>query len=547
MQSSQTCNCKRELTVSRVQNEGCPTRASLIVSLAIGLLVASLSCFSQKPVLAATSTETLESATVHAETQKSGSDALRQAAMEYAEACNFEHAKSKLEEDIALNMSSDKNRLPESWILMGNVYRLEGLYPEARTWIMRGVSALEKQKTTDPLRLSAAYNYLALFNNSAGEFSESEKNARKALSYSLEGGLGKENQAMHQVVLANALRQQGKYKEALAELESALPILKNGSQKLLLATATNNLGALYFWLGDYQKALPILQDGLKQRLEIGGENHPDVANSYLDLGCVEYKMGDLKSALEHLEEAQEIRMSKLGANHPETLSSAANLGVVLLATGDTKRALELLKNAVESGKTVLGNKNPDLAQYRDDYANALCADKQFDLARDTQIEANFIRKLSFGVASREYAGGLRSLAQIESAAGNKKAGRQLLQRSIAIYTAAAQHPDPDLADALDELGYMYAENNELENARQTFVLAIREKLKTGNSVSYATSLANLSELLHRMNQEAESFVMLKKAASAIEALPAFQQDNPDCKAILDRLKNAKNGSSAGEQ
>ncbi len=53
-------------------------------------------------------------------------------------------------------------------------------------------------------------------------------------------------------------------------------------------------------------------------------------------------------------------------------------------------------------------------------------------------------------------------------------------------------------------------NNELENARQSFVLAIREKLKTGNSVSYATSLANLSELLHRMNQDAESAVMLKK-------------------------------------
>lgn len=546
MQSSQTCNCKHELTISRVQNEGCPTRASLIVSLAIGLLVASFNCVSQEPVLAATSSETLESASVHAESQKSGSDALRQAAMEYAEACNFEHAKSKLEEDIALNQSSDKNRLPESWILMGNVYRLEGLYPEAKTWITRGVYALEKQKTTDPLRLSAAYNYLALFNNSAGEFSESEKNARRALSYSVEGGLGKENQAMHRVVLANALRQQGKYKEALTELESALPILKNGSERLLFATATNNLGALYFWMGDYQKALPILQDGLKQRLEIGGENHPDVANSYLDLGCVEFKMGDLKSALEHLEEAQEIRMSKLGANHPETLSSAANLGVVLLATGDIKRALELLKNAVEIGKTVLGNKNPDLAQYQDDYANALCADKQYDLARDIQNEANFMRKIAFGVSSREYAGGLRSLAQIESASGNKKVGRQLLQRSIAIYTAAAQHPDPDLAETLDELGCMYAESNELESARQTFALAIREKVKSGDSVSYATSLANLSELLHRMHQETESFVMLKKAAAAIESLPESQRENPDCKAILERYKKAQNGSSAGE-
>lgn len=470
------------------------------------------------------------------ESHASTSDMLRIAAMEYAEACNFDHARAKLDEDIALNHNLDKARLPESWLLMGNVYRLEGLYPEAREWITRGVNAVERMKPQDKKRLSAAYNYLALLNNSAGEFADSEKNARKAVNFSIEAGLGKENEAMHRVVLANALRQQGKYREALPELETAISILKNGEQKRLLAAATNNLGALYFWMGDYNRSLPMLQDGLKQRLQICGENHPDVANSYLDMGCVEFKLGEINTALEHLEIAHEIRLSKLGASHPETLSSAANLGVVLLATGDAKRALQLLQHAVETGKTVLGGKNADLAQYQDDYANALAEDKQFDLARTTQADANAIRRAVFGASSREYAGGLRSLAQIESAAGNKKDCRSLLLRSISIYTDIGQNPDLDRAETLDELASFYAENNDLENARQTFALAIREKLKTGNSVSYATSLANLSELLHRMNHEAESAVMLKKAAIAIETLSEAQKANPDCKAILERYQ-----------
>ncbi len=461
---------------------------------------------------------------------------MRLAALDYAEACNFEHARAKLEEDITLNQNFDKSRLPESWLLLGNVYRLWGLYPEAREWTERGVSSIEKFKPADATRLSAAYNYRALLDNNAGEFADSEKNARKSIRFSVEAGLGKENEAMHRVVLANALRQQGKYKEALTELETALPILKNGEQKRLLAAATNNLGALHFWMGNYQRALPTLQDGLKQRLDICGENHPDVANSYLDLGCVEFKLGETNLALEHLENAHEIRVSKLGANHPETLSSAANLAVVLLATGESKRALQLLQHAVETGKTVLGHKNADLAQYEDDYANALAEDKQFDLARTVQADANFIRKAVFGANSREFAGGLRSLAQIESAAGNKKACRQLLLRSISIYTDIGQHPDLDRAETLDELASLYAENNELENARQVFALAIREKLKTGNCVSYAVSLANLSELLHRMNHQAESAVMLKKAAIAIETLSETQKENPDCKAILDRYK-----------
>jgi len=544
MQSSRTCNCKQQLTVSTVRSKGCPHWASLIACLAVGFTLQSC-----QPTLASPLSETADGNSIQSdrENKRSDSDALRRAAEEYAEACNFEHAKAKLEEDIALNQSTNRDRLPESWILLGNVYRLEGLYREARTWIMRGFSVLEKQKPVDAQRLSAACNYLALLNNSAGEFSESEKYARKAIAYSLEAGLGKDNQAMHKVVLANALRQQGKYKEAFVELEAALPILKTGTEKSLLATATNNLGALHFWMGDYQKALPILQDGLRQRLELCGENHPDVANSYLDLGCVEFKLGDLKTSLEHLENAHEIRMSKLGANHPETLSSAANLAVVLMATGDNRRALDLLRSAVETGKSVLGTKNPDLAQYKDDYANALCADKQFDLARDTQMEANLVRKATFGANSREYAGGLRSLAQIESSSGNKKAARQIIERSIAIYRATPQHPDLDLAEALDELAYLYAEAGEMEDARQTFVLAIREKLKTGNSVSYATSLANLAELLHRMKQDAESLVMLKKAADAIQALPEAQRENPDCRSILDRYAKAQNGSPAGDR
>jgi tetratricopeptide (TPR) repeat protein len=132
------------------------------------------------------------------------------------------------------------------------------------------------------------------------------------------------------------------------------------------------------------------------------------------------------------------------------------------------------------------------------------------------------------------------MAQIESSAGNKKPCLQLLLKSLSIYTERRHYPDQDLAETLDEIGFYYAENGELEKARQTFVLAIREKLKTGNKISYATSLANLAELLQRMNHTAESAVMLKKAVSAIQTLPDEQRETPDCKAILERYQALQN-------
>ncbi len=94
-----------------------------------------------------------------------------------------------------------------------------------------------------------------------------------------------------------------------------------------------------------------------------------------------------------------------------------------------------------------------MAQYEDDYANALAENKQFDLARSIQADANAIRKAVFGANSREYAGGLRSLAQIESAAGNKKRlPFTFTAQHFNLYTDIDQHPDLDRAETLDELG-----------------------------------------------------------------------------------------------
>ncbi len=189
--------CKQLLTDSKANSEGCSSRASLIgLSILLSAIVATSAAY-PSTLNAASENSASESKN---DQQASTSDALRIAAMEYAEACNFDHARAKLEEDIALNHNFEKGRLPESWLLLGNVYRLEGLYPEAREWTTRGVSAIEKLKPQNKKRLSAAYNYLALLNNSAGEFAESEKNARKAVNFSIEADLGKENEAMHRVV-----------------------------------------------------------------------------------------------------------------------------------------------------------------------------------------------------------------------------------------------------------------------------------------------------------------------------------------------------------
>jgi len=292
---------------------------------------------------------------------------LRDMSRHYADTSNFKQAIQVLREEMALRKRFDPDELPESWIILGNLYRLQGHYSQADRWVNRGITALERSHPCDPARMSAAYNYLALLQNSAGAFSDSEASARKALAMSKEASLPEDVGAMHMVVLANALRQQGKYQEAMRNLETAMPILtKPPRNEALLATATNNLGALYFWLGDYPKALIVLGEGLHLRLATLEADHPDIANSYLDLGCTEFRLGQTDLAIDHLSKALDIRQRKLGKTHPETLSAMANLAVTLESVGNKKRALPLLAYCVRTAKHSLGTKHPDLAQYQDD-------------------------------------------------------------------------------------------------------------------------------------------------------------------------------------
>ncbi|MBC7997997.1 MAG: tetratricopeptide repeat protein [Leptolyngbya sp.] len=465
---------------------------------------------------------------------------VRELSLLYADACNFTEAKELLKEDITIRRELDRDDLPESYILLGYVFRLEGQYTPARKWTELGVSNLEKRQDIDNKRLSAAYNYLALLNNNAGNFVQSEESARKALAMAKQANLSEEICAMHSVVLANALRQQSKFDEALKILEPAVAVLsKSEKGDALFATATNNLGALYFWLGDYQQALTILREGLRLRLEAQGDNHPDTANSYLDLGCAEYKLGQLEPAITHLSHALEIRRNKLGINHPETLFAMANLAVTLDTAGKPKQAIQLLSETVITGRRVLGDLHPDLAQYYEDYANVLVEQKEIAKALKYAQDSLNIRKRVFGEESREYAAGLRSMAQIQVAGGSPKDACILLDESISIYKKIGIEADTNYAETLEELATIQIDQNDLDTARANYCLSVEKQATHGASIPYAISLANLSEILKRLNKITECRATMEKAVSVVDELPEPQKSSPDCETIRDQLRQMK--------
>lgn len=369
----------------------------------------------------------------------------------------------------AQGLSADEKSAEEK-IAAGERARRQGNYPQAQSQIKLGLKQIQNSQNPAPERLAAAYNYLALLNNSMGQYADSEQNARRALSLGRQAKLSENILARHRVVLANALRQQGKYPEAQNNLEKAIATLKTSNHdKELFATATNNLGALYFWMGNYQQAITILKRGLALRLAIAAgdkENldneNLDIANSYLDLGCTEFKLGQNAKAKEHLSLALAIRKNRLGDDHPETLNAMANLAALLDASGaaaDSQKSLNLLQQVVKSGGKKLDADHPDLIRYQQEYAEAL---------------TNQASRLS--------------------TKGQQQQALEAIQQAIKL--------------------------------RETTSKTLGHK-----DISYAITLANAATLLKRLGKPQESKTMLIKAKTVLDGLPKSVQQSPEGKAI----------------
>src|SRR5205085_1037013 len=120
-----------------------------------------------------------------------------------------------------------------------------------------------------------------------GQFAKAEQLEHFALGI-VRKVLARDNEqtGVHLLLLADTLRQQGKYEQAKPYLVEAVKLLGNVRGKGArqnYATAVNNLGALYFWLGQYSRAEPLLLKGLRIRRLVLGPKHLDTANSLADL------------------------------------------------------------------------------------------------------------------------------------------------------------------------------------------------------------------------------------------------------------------------
>lgn len=215
---------------------------------------------------------------------------------------------------------------------LGEIYRLEGRYWEARNLTMAAVRALEHADPASP-------DMPIFLNNWAG----------------LERDL-------HHPEIAEPLLRRA---WTLAEVSS-------GPASRPVAIVLNSLGQVVADKRDFANAAPLY------RRAAGIFEQPDTASPH-DRAAVLSNLGRLLVAVDRAEEARDTELRALALldaePHPDSLLRATilhNLGRIFAAQGDLPDALPYFERSLAAQERILGPENPRLAGVLADYSDAVC-------------------------------------------------------------------------------------------------------------------------------------------------------------------------------
>jgi hypothetical protein len=148
------------------------------------------------------------------------------------------------------------------------------------------------------------------------------------------------------------LRQEGRYREALALLEGCEAAGTTGDR---LSAALMFIVQMRQNLGDLSQTQV---DRLDRALTLA-ESDEQRSSLLHDLGSLLQAQGDLPGARAKLERALEIKAHVYGSrDHYSTAISEMNLGFIIFEQGNTARAIELLVHAYQVFRSQLGPEHP---------------------------------------------------------------------------------------------------------------------------------------------------------------------------------------------
>jgi tetratricopeptide (TPR) repeat protein len=368
---------------------------------------------------------------------------------------------------------------------------------------------LEGDEEQVPLKDKAnAHLGLGDHHRKQGRLADAEQSYLKALELYTEAfGEGTVRIGVVSESLGHVYAASARYDSALRMYKKALDVFRsklNHGHDLkseLVCRALLQIGQMLCQLGRYEEALSILGEAHTLYEDMGGPDHPKVADSLTFTGNCFHSTGRLDRALSMHMEALRIRRLAHGENSEEAATSLANIGFVYLSQDNFEEAHTNFQQAHDMLQRVYGEVHPKVACLPESIAPRLDDMGFSEEARVMYDYALRIKCAFYGEDHMEVAHLLSKLGTHFRLRGQNKEALEALDKSLAVYTttlgecsilpsllgenaamraaflydmALAKHKSGDVTDAVKlamESVQIYTE---------TFGDASREALEAGN-------------------------------------------------------------------
>jgi CHAT domain-containing protein/Tfp pilus assembly protein PilF len=260
------------------------------------------------------------------------------------------------------------------------------------------------------------------------------------------------------------LRNQGKYKSALAVAQEILDVKKTKLPKNDpdLTESINDLAEIHLDLSEYEKAESLYRSALSIQENALEPNHPNLARTLNGIGLVYHYLSQGTKAIPFFQKAIAIMEKAFGTSHGDISAYLSNLGVTYSSLGEYKKAVTFYERALEIYGEAFSSSHPNIARTLNNLGQAYDVLGRFNDADALYERAFRICEETLGPFHPDMALMLNNQADHNYFTGDYEKALQLYERSLRIWEETLGPSSPNVTYALNGLGLLYRalENHE---------------------------------------------------------------------------------------
>ena len=309
-------------------------------------------------------------------------------------------------------------------------------------------------------------------------------------------------------------------------------------QPVIQATLLDTVGTVYMGLGLYDQAKPLLNAAVTQRRDLREQNPAQLSESLNHLGDVLTLQAAYDEAARNYEEALALQLAQ--PENPQVRALLAKgqfgLGVVLYQQGRFPEAEKSLHEALATQKQLFGETHGDIARTLQNLAKVAEAAGDLDAAIPImQSAVDMQRKVRGKLPHPDLAEELNDLGYMRQQHGDYAIAEAHFTESLAMKRVLLGEAHPEIAMGLNNLAYLFHDKGDLKRAEATYREALKMQRELLGNVhpDVANTLNNIAFVQDDKGDLAGALVTERECLNIYRAL--FPGDHPEVARIMNRI------------